>query len=449
MDITGRLNFDETDAEIKIILQSAKRGRDDAEKIANALATTFRIDQNQASEKWNLLISNGNPDEIRFLLTSVYKHLKDIIGIDDTVHLLTIDIERVKKLLCNAYRNTNLSFRAFEIIIPLIKENRYSDAATVNEYLEELSRDYYEALEKLCKYIEVCLSGRPESASYYVDGIDKSMVVKLYQEIVKKRQQGKGSENDRISNYLISKITWLTEQPFDSRDIAEKVISELDPSVLFTEILYNNHKYFSEADIVQIINRYCLKHPCSIRLLFHYSNSSNAKKWLFAILHKDESICLTLINGDCAGFWDCLVEEYLSTMKTSQLLPYFIEKINRACANNDTGFFDRISYILDDMQDRLNPPSTITLPPLNIEFEINGEKYSVHEKERVLPIPHVQIITTAFYRKYIKDDKDLLCVLELIEKALSESNKNNTTRELLARVSQMQKLLSTRGTASF
>lgn len=361
---------------------------------------------------------------------------------------MTIDIERVKELLSNAYRNTNLSFRVFEITMPLIKENRYSDAATVIEYLDELSKDYYEALEKLCKYIEVCLSGRPESATYYVDGIDKSMVIELYQEIVKKRQQGKDRKNDRIENYLISKITWLTEQPYDSKVIAEKVIREQKPSVLFADILYNNRKYFSEADVAQIVKDCCMKYPCSIGLLFHYSNSTDAKEWLYAILCKDESICFTLINGDCAGFWSCFVEAHLSSMKTDDLLPYLVVKINRACANNDTDYFDKISYILDDIQEYLMPPSTISLSPLDIEFEINGAKYSVHEQEKVLPIPHVPIFSTDFFRKYIKDNSDLLCVIELIEKALLESHKNNTIRELLARVSQMHKLLSTRGTAS-
>lgn len=66
-------NWEEIDIALNAVAQSQKRGSDEADKIAIALAAAFRIDQNQASEKWNLLIRNGNPDEVRFLLTSVYR----------------------------------------------------------------------------------------------------------------------------------------------------------------------------------------------------------------------------------------------------------------------------------------------------------------------------------------------------------------------------------------
>lgn len=291
------MTFESAENRYEIIKDEDKRSTERLNEFAEIFSCIYSQNEKLASDMWQYLVDKySDISGGRFYVIRLLK----IIQLDykSTWKLLIMDKKRVEILFKHAYSNTNISFRAYEVISGYINSNMIEEAVMVIELVEK-----YEKRLSMLEGIKLIVV-KIEQNITEDDVTLKERINLFYEKCMDKYQSNYFTTIFEIKlnlhNKLINKekikscLEWIVESGICNAEYFSN-----DFVIDYCKMLYVNRFLLSDAELIYYVELFCKKYK---KQCLSYRCTEEISNWIVEVSQKSSVLLNNLILNDyCFG----------------------------------------------------------------------------------------------------------------------------------------------------
>lgn len=265
----------------KIIKDEKNRTTLHLQELEKILTCVYMQNEEQADKMWQYLVDKyDDTNSRRYYVIRLFRILT--LPYDLQWKFISMHKKRIEILFANAYANTNISFKAYDVIRGYLELNRLSDAVEIIDYVKKYEKkmsvfdgvklivvnltdtyhvDSKEVKEKKELFFEQCINRYAEDD--FIPLFEMNLI------IYKKNKQKEKIENS---------LAWMVESGIcDAKYYSNRFIRD------YFLILYRNRDIESEKEIIQFMELFCCKYTNS---WMRYWSSPDVSDWIVSLSYK-------------------------------------------------------------------------------------------------------------------------------------------------------------------
>ena len=302
------MTFESAENRYEIIKDEDKRSTERLNEFAEIFSCIYCQNEKLASDMWQYLVDKySDISGGRFYVIRLLK----IIQLDykSTWKLLIMDKKRVEILFKHAYSNTNISFRAYEVISGYINSNMIEEAVMVIELVEK-----YEKRLSMLEGIKLIVV-KIEQNITEDDVTLKERINLFYEKCMDKYQSNYFTTIFEIKlnlhNKLINKekikscLEWIVESGICNAEYFSN-----DFVIDYCKMLYVNRFLLSDAELIYYVELFCKKYK---KQCLSYRCTEEISNWIVEVSQKSSVLLNNLILNDY-----CFGNRYIQNLITKE-----------------------------------------------------------------------------------------------------------------------------------
>lgn len=357
----------------KIIKDEKIRTTLHLQELENILICVYKQNEEKADEMWQYLVDKYDDiNSRRYYVIRLFRILS--LPYDLKWKFISMHKKRIEILFANAYANTNISFKAYEVIRGYLELNRISEAVEIIDFVKKyekkisifdgvklivvnLTEDYFtdskEVEEKKHFFLEQCIK------RYLEDDFSPLFEIKLI--IYKKSEQ-----KEQIENSLV----WMIESGIcDTTYYSNRFIRD------YFLILYRSRDIESEKEIIHFMGLFCEKYTNS---WMRYWSSPDVSDWIASLSYKSTILYTHSLRTD-RNFANDVIKLFIREKKWKEVS----EVISKTMTTNSyivNNLDETLEYLEDIIEDEktTDPISVKVLEGISISFTVSIPKIIFH-----------------------------------------------------------------------
>ena len=370
------MTFESAKNKYEIIKDEDKRNTERLNEFAEILSCIYSQNEKLANDMWQYLVEKCNDiSGYRFYVIRLLNALQ--LDYKSTWKLLIMDKKRVEILFKYAYPNTNISYRAYEVILGYINSNMIEEAVMVIELVKnyEIRFSILDGIKLIVVKIEQNIIEDDVTLKERINLFYEKCICKYQSDYFTTIFEIKLNLHNRLTDKekLKSCLEWIVDSNICNEEyFGNNFVMD------YCQMLYLNRLLLSDEELLYYVELFCNKYK---NRFLSYRCTEEICDWIVEISQKSTALLNNLIFNDYRfgnRYIQKLITEekwielkrilqYCLTQKEqthivnniSETLSYFEQIFDEGIAFTDTVNIQATEGVSVDMEITLNLPKII------------------------------------------------------------------------------------------